>query len=210
MKNKIKIFVAVLITIIEITGMASATIQTYYLTNSNVVQLNDVKVEVSIDDAAKTISVRLVQPFPSSPLVGNPLGIDQFYYNIAGNPIVSVSEPGWNTNFNGKQASGFGDFESRTSLNPAGTGGIFPSSQIKFTLTNAPPLSITPNDHGSTVAVHVRFKNGCTGFVSDGIVPQGSMKTCEQQIPEFPTIALPIAAIIGLLFMFQHRKNKEE
>ncbi len=31
-----------------------------------------------------------------------------------------------------------------------------------------------------------------------------------QQIPEFPTIALPIAAVIGLVFFFQQRKNKEE
>ncbi len=28
------------------------------------------------------------------------------------------------------------------------------------------------------------------------------------QIPEFPTIALPIAAVIGLVFMFQQRKKK--
>jgi hypothetical protein len=29
-------------------------------------------------------------------------------------------------------------------------------------------------------------------------------------IPEFPTIALPIAAVIGLVFFFQHKKRKEE
>ncbi len=29
-------------------------------------------------------------------------------------------------------------------------------------------------------------------------------------IPEFPTIALPIAAVIGLVFFFQHKKKKEE
>jgi hypothetical protein len=28
-------------------------------------------------------------------------------------------------------------------------------------------------------------------------------------IPEFPTVALPIAAVIGMVFMFQNRKNKE-
>jgi hypothetical protein len=30
------------------------------------------------------------------------------------------------------------------------------------------------------------------------------------QIPEFPTVALPIAAVIGLVFFFQNRKKKEE
>lgn len=28
-------------------------------------------------------------------------------------------------------------------------------------------------------------------------------------IPEFPTVALPVIAVIGLLFFFQHRKRKE-
>ena len=28
--------------------------------------------------------------------------------------------------------------------------------------------------------------------------------------PKFPTVALPVAAIIGLVFLFQQRKNKEE
>jgi len=30
---------------------------------------------------------------------------------------------------------------------------------------------------------------------------------CEQEIPEFPTLALPVAAILGLAFFFQRRKN---
>ena len=29
-------------------------------------------------------------------------------------------------------------------------------------------------------------------------------------IPEFPTVALPIAAVIGLVFFFQHKKKKED
>lgn len=40
-----------------------------------------------------------------------------------------------------------------------------------------------------------------------------SYKVCTKviiPIPEFPTIALPIAAVMGLLFVFQIRKKKEE
>ncbi|TRZ88904.1 MAG: PEF-CTERM sorting domain-containing protein [Methanosarcinales archaeon] len=29
-------------------------------------------------------------------------------------------------------------------------------------------------------------------------------------IPEFPTVTLPIAAVLGLVFIFQQRKNKKE
>ena len=47
---------------------------------------------------------------------------------------------------------------------------------------------VTSND--DTVTVPVSSQN-CTG------------------IPEFPTVALPIAAVIGMVFLFQRRKNKE-
>jgi len=30
------------------------------------------------------------------------------------------------------------------------------------------------------------------------------------QVPEFPIMALSIAVVIGLVFIFQHRRNKEE
>ncbi|MDD5616167.1 MAG: PEF-CTERM sorting domain-containing protein [Candidatus Methanoperedens sp.] len=29
-------------------------------------------------------------------------------------------------------------------------------------------------------------------------------------IPEFATVAIPIAAVLGLVFFFQQRKNKKE
>jgi len=29
-------------------------------------------------------------------------------------------------------------------------------------------------------------------------------------IPEFPTVALPVAAMIGIVFFFQHRKNRKD
>jgi hypothetical protein len=41
----------------------------------------------------------------------------------------------------------------------------------------------------------LKISHGCTGG---------------QNIPEFPTVALPIAAVIGLVFFFQHKKKKEE
>ncbi|MCK4736511.1 MAG: PEF-CTERM sorting domain-containing protein [Methanophagales archaeon] len=34
--------------------------------------------------------------------------------------------------------------------------------------------------------------------------------TCEYEIPEFSTIAIPVAGILGLLFFFNHRKRKKE
>ena len=48
----------------------------------------------------------------------------------------------------------------------------------------------TPNTHAIS---HITFCLGCGGG--------------QQEIPEFPTIALPIAAILGLAFFFQRRKE---
>jgi len=35
-------------------------------------------------------------------------------------------------------------------------------------------------------------------------------ETRDVSVPEFPTVALPVAAVIGLVFLFQSRKNKKE
>ncbi|MDF1558275.1 MAG: PEF-CTERM sorting domain-containing protein, partial [ANME-2 cluster archaeon] len=42
---------------------------------------------------------------------------------------------------------------------------------------------------------------GDTGSVTISITTNGT------EIPEFPTVALPIAAILGLMFLFQRRKD---
>ncbi|MDI3485554.1 MAG: hypothetical protein PWQ50_774 [Methanolobus sp.] len=38
--------------------------------------------------------------------------------------------------------------------------------------------------------------------------PEDRTNTCQNNgIPEFPTVAIPIAAIVGLAFIFQRRRN---
>jgi hypothetical protein len=67
-----------------------------------------------------------------------------------------------------------------------------------------------PNAAGDwTVAL---FKDGTYSPTKPGDVPK-SFKVSVPiivPIPEFSTIALPIAAVIGLVFFFQHKKKKEE
>jgi hypothetical protein len=78
--------------------------------------------------------------------------------------------------------------------------------------TNLPMGSVTfssePPD--MLIILHVRSAELCGGNEQDG-----SPKTCHVRyggnaIPEFPTVALPIAAVIGLVFFFQHKKRKEK
>ena len=47
----------------------------------------------------------------------------------------------------------------------------------------------------------------CEDFVED--VPFGC-KAFETEIPEFATIAIPVASILGLVLFFNHRKRKKE
>ena len=57
-----------------------------------------------------------------------------------------------------------------------------------------PDLTATVRYHADTDRQQLVISHGCSGTY----------------IPEFPTVALPIAAVLGLVFFFQHRKKKEE
>ena len=47
------------------------------------------------------------------------------------------------------------------------------------------------------------------GVTTGGSIIIGSSTTVAHAVPEFPTIALPIAAILGLAFIFQRRREEE-
>lgn len=70
---------------------------------------------------------------------------------------------------------------------------------------------ITNSDN---ILMHIFDPAECKTGESDDI--DGNAQTCWRRpghgtpIPEFPTVALPIATVIGLVFFFQYRKKKEE
>ncbi|MCX9011795.1 MAG: hypothetical protein OIN66_11815 [Candidatus Methanoperedens sp.] len=211
MRN-LKLTIIAFLAVMLMISVASAG--TFDLTNSNVNQLAGIDIRVTTDGAAKTISVELV----NNPLSNTPLGIDEFYYQLDGvtsvYKITSEDDPSgvWHTNFDGGTADGFGPFISLKNNNPGGTGGLT-GSPITFTLANSfLDSNILTNGHNAKFAAHIRYDGGCSGFVSDGTTTPGDNSNCKPttQIPEFPTIVLPAAAAIGLVFFFQHRKNKKE
>lgn len=55
-----------------------------------------------------------------------------------------------------------------------------------------------------SVVLHVNMLPGCPESLWLGLDDDGGDIT---EIPEFPTIALPVAAILGLAFIFQRRKE---
>ncbi|MCK4732138.1 MAG: PEF-CTERM sorting domain-containing protein [Methanophagales archaeon] len=52
---------------------------------------------------------------------------------------------------------------------------------------------------------------GAVKYVGEGVYEANiAVVIVELGIPEFATIAIPVAAILGLLFFFNHRKRKKE
>ncbi len=201
--------ISAILAVMLMVGVASAG--EFHLINSNVPQLAGIDIKVTTDGAGPTMKVELV----ANPLINTPLGIDQFFYQLDGvtYAITSEDDPSgiWHTNFDGGVADGFGTFASLKNDNPGGTGGI--SSPITFTLANPfTDADILVNDHTAKFAVHIRYDGSCSGFVSDGTTTSlQDNPNCRSttQIPEFPTMALPVAAAMGLVFFFQRNKRKE-
>lgn len=77
-----------------------------------------------------------------------------------------------------------------------------------------PPAGTTEYD----VVVEIMVATGTEGKsykveyvdVQTGVFDEGSLSVPLISIPEFATIAVPVAAVIGLLFFFNHRKHKKE
>jgi len=208
MNHKI-IVIAGLLTIILMVSGASATTITKILSATNEPALNGVQVKVIYDDVAEQISVQYVAN--SAPVTNKPLGIDQVYFNL--NRVNSVDQGSW-TLFTGNvnAGGGFGKFSSKKNHDGGSYGGI--GSPLVFTMSQF-TLPITPNNKGATAAVHIRFDSSgsCSGWVSDATSPPGESEvatgcTPHNQIPEFPALSLPIAAVIGLVLFFRHRKEK--
>jgi len=97
------------------------------------------------------------------------------------------------------------------SLSPDGTFTTAASQTVSGYKSAVWPVSLTPGSHfipdGHYLALKLTMSSGgdvhvCVGGASYITSPPG------QEMPEFATIAIPVAAILGLLFFFNHRKRK--
>ena len=80
----------------------------------------------------------------------------------------------------------------------------------KITICHVPPGN-PENAHAITVDKNA-WENGDSthnSHVLDFVIDSNNPCPPVTQIPEFPAIALPVAAIIGLLYLFQRGKGKE-
>ena len=85
-------------------------------------------------------------------------------------------------------------------------------------INNVPGTSITglSDPSPTTYNFGYKFKGGITGnykikYVSDDVESgEYTVPATLNAIPEFPTVALPVAAIIGLVFFVQNRKESKK
>ena len=61
-----------------------------------------------------------------------------------------------------------------------------------------------------TYKVVFKVWNTTYGEIGEDDAEIGASSTTINPVPEFTTIAIPVAAILGLLFFYNYRKRKEE
>ncbi|MBP2029536.1 hypothetical protein J2755_000456 [Methanohalophilus levihalophilus] len=126
--------------------------------------------------------------------------------------FVSASDGG---DYNATAHSVFWSFEYL----PEETGGEEKTLTIDVTETSGTPGILLVNEAELDLGVFAEDTPGITS-APNGLVEEyrqvafllaadeTRVADCGGEIPEFPTVALPIAAILGLAFIFQRRKNE--
>ncbi|MFZ2071542.1 MAG: PEF-CTERM sorting domain-containing protein [Halobacteriota archaeon] len=70
-------------------------------------------------------------------------------------------------------------------------------------------VTADPNNEPSNIVV-IDVTGTSRNSAMVGKIQTDTVTTITHTVPEFTTIAIPVAAIIGLLFLFSRRRKKEE
>lgn len=163
-------------------------------------------VEVLMTVGTDTITFDLKTPTASEDPIAT---IKQILINVESSDIESVTDSNiyvaWVPSDDGSPGNaGFGtmltavDSEKVKDENPTGNW----DTVRTITLNMRSGWSLTPNEQGRLAVVHVKELLSINGVSSCYVTNPKDIP-----VPEFPTVALPIAAILGLAFVFMRRKN---
>lgn len=199
---------------------ANGSICTIQLTQTNVIQLYGVKVNVTIDNSTNANHTILTFQMVSSPITNTPIGMDHIGWtggplsgggNTFSTSYNAISSTNWNgvlvTGPNSSSMDGFGKFNVYGD-DPASTAGISPSTAITMTLAGK-VTTFYANSGGNIFAVHVRFGGNCSGFIG-GFAGTGSANSdtdCQVsgQVPEPGSMVLFGSGLIGVAGVLKRR-----
>ncbi|ABE53292.1 PEF-CTERM sorting domain-containing protein [Methanococcoides burtonii] len=193
MIKKSLLIIGLLVILISMASVASAS-ELYNLTYpKDTLSCGDVDVGVIVD--GNTVTVEVIYLAPTH--ISSDNNIKTFGLNTVGlteDNVMSVTGATRKLTGVDNFSAEFGNFNTGIGFHPSvkTTGPI--------TITFDSPVVLVPNSQGFDAAVHLQgLDGGASVKVADG--------GCGQEIPEFPTIALPVVAILGLAFIFMRRKE---
>ncbi len=188
MKNKIVMITALLAVMAAMTGIAAATTTT---------SPSDVDIDIAGLNPATIVTIKFDLYTMSS---SESLGGLQFDFNDYSTDSPTAEVTG---SFDGISYSGFHGVSNTWTIED----GHWAVWKV-YVKDAADGDDATQNGHAYFLDFKVKKNNGGTIETNRQI---GSATTIgHATIPEFATIAMPIAAVLGLVFFFQQRKNKEE
>ena len=133
--------------------------------------------------------------------------VDKIYYHLDENVVSIMDErndpTAWESDIktpNGHNVANFGKFLTECTMK---SNSYRTAGPIVITLDEGFGEAIPLNDKGHSMAVHVRVRSADDGSDDSVWLTNGN----GHEIPEFPTIALPIVAILGLALIFNRRDN---
>lgn len=174
------------------------------------------KYNISVEYVGNNMTVQIIEPTVVEQPDAHLKAIGLMF--AAYNPVVKVTllddtEMDYTDDF-AANFGALGEFNKNVTFDFKTTGGVIIDPKpraYKLEFLN-PIVFDSDNTEGFKAAVHIGgldttyTADGSDSVkVGDGECDDGGGGT--QEIPEFPTIALPIAAIIGLAFIFQSRKE---
>ena len=202
---RLKLIIGVLALLLLMVGTASAG--TFYLTNAsanNGESITGISVKVIFNGTA--ISVEDNSPA----LVGaTNVNINQIDLNVDNSTIKSVVDTSkgsiWkNIEETSQSTSSFGNFKTAclsTDNNIKTRGPII--IYLKNSISKLPV-----NTDGNSIVVHMSFGSEKIEVGNKKVDSSWLGGGGDIEIPEFPTMALPFVAILGLLFIFGRRKQE--
>lgn len=205
-------FIAIMLFMLFTVGSASAEEQTAILTgdDANEPNLPNELINVKVTYNPGTGTLTYTDSSSTDPTDGTYLEnprIDEVAYNLpmAGDVLQEFWGPVSNT-----RMDGFGSFTYKHVQEPRNVR----YRTVTLQLEGPEPYPLFPS--GNVVAVHLAFdkayKNNVLIAESTGVNVGKDLGSTYLQggvtnVPEFPTMALPVAAILGLLFITQRRKE---